>query len=226
MARLTLSGNPSSGSHDINVTIVPSANTSQDVTFTLPPTGGTIATVGGSGNSSAVTTSDFTTFKKSVEATLPNKLDKLDDSKSYTDSSIVLLSGTSGDAIKSSAITINSRSSYDVLEIPTLTNSKKLVSGIATDKTDGTAVIGLFGSSTTSYPQNGGLAFASNGTLLWKGNEVLNTSNYTNTVAPKSHTHTISNVTNLQTELNKRVVFQTYGSARSRGTSEPTYGLE
>lgn len=226
MARLTLSGNPSSGSHDINVTIVPSANTSQDVTFTLPPEGGTIATVGGGsgGSSSAVTMGEYTTFKNSVETTLPNKLDKLDDTKSYIDSSIVLLSGTNGDVIKSSAITINSRNAYDVLEVP-LPSNKKIVFGLATDKTDGSAVVGLYGTTTTAYPQASGLSFSASGTLLWKGSEILNTSNYSNTVAPKSHSHTISNITNLQTELNNRVVYKTYGTVRNRGTSEPDYGL-
>lgn len=229
MARLTLAGNPSSGSHDINVTIVPSANTSQDVVFTLPPTGGTIATVGGGsgGSSSAVTMGEYSTFKTSVESTLPQKLDKLDDSKSYIDSTIVLLNGNGGDAIKSSAIEIKSRNAYDVLEVP-LPTSKKIVMGLATDKTDGTAVIGVYGSNVTAYTTQTGLSFGTgtNAVLSWKGNEVLNASHITNkTIAPFSHSHTIANISNLQNELNNRVVYKTTGNARVRDTSKPTYGL-
>lgn len=228
MARLTLAGNPSSGSHDINVTIVPSANTSQDVVFTLPPTGGTIATVGGGsgGSSSAVTMGEYTTFKNSVESTLPQKLDKLDDSKSYTDSTIVLLNGTGGDAIKSSAIEIKSRNAYDVLEVP-LPTSKKIVMGLATDKTDGTAVIGVYGSNVTAYTTQTGLSFGTgtNAVLSWKGNEVLNASHINNTVAQKNHPHTIANISTLQSELDKRVVYTTTGSVRDRATGKPNYGL-
>ena len=228
MARLTLAGNPSSGSHDINVTIVPSANTSQDVVFTLPPSGGTIATIGdGSGGSStAVTMGEYTTFKNSVESTLPNKLDKLDDSKSYKESTIVLLNSTDGDSIKTSAIEIQSRNGYDVVEVP-LPTSKKLVMGLATDKSDGTAIVGVYGSTDTAYTAQTGLSFGvgDNAVLSWKGNEVLTASHINNTVAQKNHSHTIANISNLQTELNKRVVYKTTGAVRDRDTSKPTYGL-
>lgn len=229
MARLTLAGNPSSGSHDINVTIVPSANTSQDVVFTLPPTGGTIATVGGSGSggsSSAVTMGEYTTFKNSVETTLPQKLDKLDDSKSYTDSTIVLLNGNGGDAIKSSAIEIKSRNGYDVVEVPLPTN-KKLVMGLATNKSDGTAIVGVYGLSDTAYTTQTGLSFGvgNNAVLSWKGNEVLNASHIDNTVAQKNHSHTIANISNLQNELNNRVVYKTTSITRDRATGKPNYGL-
>jgi hypothetical protein len=228
MARLTLAGNPSSGSHDINVTIVPSANTSQDVVFTLPPSGGTIATIGdgSGGSSSAVTMGEYTTFKNSVESTLPNKLDKLDDSKSYKESTIVLLNSTDGDSIKTSAVEIQSRNGYDVVEIP-LPTSKKLVMGLATDKSDGTAVIGVYGSTDTAYTTQTGLSFGTgtDAVLSWKGNEVLNASHINNTVAQKNHSHTIANISTLQTELNKRVVYKTTGTVRDRATSKPTYGL-
>jgi hypothetical protein len=228
MARLTLAGNPSSGSHDINVTIVPSANTSQDVVFTLPPSGGTIATIGdgSGGSSSAVTMGEYTTFKNSVESTLPNKLDKLDDSKSYKESTIVLLNSTDGDSIKTSAVEIQSRNGYDVVEVP-LPTSKKLVMGLATDKSDGTAVIGVYGSTDTAYTTQTGLSFGTgtDAVLSWKGNEVLNASHINNTVAQKNHSHTIANISTLQTELNKRVVYKTTGTVRDRDTSKPTYGL-
>ena len=228
MARLTLAGNPSSGSHDINVTIVPSANTSQDVVFTLPPSGGTIATIGdgSGGSSSAVTMGEYTKFKNSVDSTLPNKLDKLDDSKSYKESTIVLLNSTDGDSIKTSAVEIQSRNGYDVVEIP-LPTSKKLVMGIATDKSDGTAIVGVYGSTDTAYTTQTGLSFGTgdNAVLSWKGNEVLNASHINNTVAQKNHSHTIANISTLQNELNKRVVYKTTGTVRDRDTSKPTYGL-
>ena len=103
-------------------------------------------------------------------------------SVSSTNKAITRFNGTGG-AVQNSKIiiedTTNSRdnSKGQVIAIPA-TGSKKMVYGLCTDQTDGTAFIGgLFGSSETSYPYASGLAIGgSSGNLLWKGNKVATVS--------------------------------------------------
>lgn len=95
-----------------------------------------------------------------------------------TNKAITRFNGTGGEVQNSKIIiedTTNSRdqSKGQVIAIPT-TGGKKMVYGLCTDQTDGTAFIGgLFSSSTASYPYAEGLAIGgSSGNLLWKGAKV------------------------------------------------------
>lgn len=100
--------------------------------------------------------------------------------ETVTDKAVARWQGTNGDLQDSQIIiedvtnSVNSNLKNQVISIP-MPGNKKMIYGVCTDQTDGTAFLGgLFDNTATSYSYASGLAIGgSTGSLLWKGKQVV-----------------------------------------------------